>query len=343
MQGDEEKTMKRRKKLKVSVLASIILCILVLAAGAGLFFTYTDLQDTREVLADVQYQLESNTVTVYTAVRDIKAGEKVYAQEDVDGLHVTPEQVNVEKRQKVNSLAEDFFMTEDMRGMQMLMDVKADTPIMASMVSTTEISSDLREYEISTAALMTDQQEYDYVDVRILFPDGSDYLVLPKKQVKNLNLEKCLFNSYLNEDEILRLSSAIIDAFTVTGAYMYTTRYVESAIQDEAVPYYPVRTSTLSIINSDPNVLAIAKETLNMQARLDLSTRLSVLTEDQLEAVADGFGLTDTAKGAVLDERYEEQLEQEEGTEEDMLAGEEASDIGIGEEISEEEVTDGGL
>ena len=49
---------------------------------------------------------------------------------------------------------------------------------------------------------------------------------------------------------------------------------------------------------------------------MNLATRLSLLTEDQLEAVADGFGLTDTARGAIFQERVDAlEAEEEEFTE----------------------------
>lgn len=43
-----------------------------------------------------------------------------------------------------------------------------------------------------------------------------------------------------------------------------------------------------------------ATETLNLEARLSLEQRLGTLTEDELDAVSEGFGLTDTAKSSVL-------------------------------------------
>lgn len=41
-------------------------------------------------------------------------------------------------------------------------------------------------------------------------------------------------------------------------------------------------------------------ETLNTSARLSLESRLGMLTTEQLDAVNEGFGLTDTAKSSVL-------------------------------------------
>jgi hypothetical protein len=163
-----------------------------------------------------------------------------------------------------------------------------------------EITKDSRDYEISVVNLMTDQQENDYVDIRIMFPNGEDMVVLPKKKVENLNLESCVFNTHLNEEEIQRMASATIDAYSISGTYLYTTRYVEENIQDEAIPTYVVRQETLEVIHQSPNVLTNAQYTLNKEARENLEMRLFGLTEEQLAAVANGHDIEDTAKNSVL-------------------------------------------
>ena len=292
--------MKRRKKIKIGSMIAIIVSILLIASIVIIYIGRNKMNEYKIRAEDLQYELDSNTVTVYVASRDIKAGEKLIDESMVDDVSVFEEDINIHLQEEINGLPEDFFMTKEQLGYQVTINVKESEPIMNSMIAKTVISTDLREYEISVANIMTDQKDYDFVDIRILFPDGSDYLVLPKKQVRNLNLENCIFYVYCNEDEILRFSSAIVDAFTTTGAYIYTTRYVESSLQDEAIPYYPVRNATVNLIQSDPNIISVAAETLNMEARLNLSTRLSLLTSDQLESIADGFGLSDTARGTVF-------------------------------------------
>lgn len=326
--------MRKRKKIKLATMLTIIVSFLLVASIVIILLGKYRIDQYEEQVINLTYELESNKITVYVASREIKAGEILVDETMVDNEQFYEDDVNIYLLEQINGLPGDFFMQPEDLGCQVTVDVKESEPIMASMLAQTVISTDLREYEISVANLMTDQSEFDYVDVRILFPDGSDYLVLPKKEVKNLHLDNCVFYTYCNEDEILRFSSAIIDAFTTTGAYIYTTRYVESALQEEAIPFYPVRPATLSLMQSDPNILAVAEETLNAQARMNLSTRLGLLTEDQLESVAEGFNLADTAKGTVFQERIDAM--EEEQSEEDFTS------YGIN-EMEEEAVGDGGL
>ncbi|MCD8082195.1 MAG: SAF domain-containing protein [Clostridiales bacterium] len=261
-------------------------------------------------------------MTVYVANQDIKAGERIYTsamaakENDVSITGAPDEQTagaiinrrvtaNVYQEEIYTSLPSAAYITEDMLGSVALIDISAEQPIMANMVQSLEITQDSREYEISAAALMVDQTEHDVVDVRIVFPNGEDYLVLAKKQIQNLSLANSTFWTYMNEDEILRFSSALIDAFQTTGTRIYTTRYVAATLQEEAVPNYLVRSETIDLMREDPNIYARAAQTMNAAARLSLEARLGQLTPDQLNAVNEGFGLTDTAKSAVLQEQID--------------------------------------
>jgi len=322
----------KKKKAKPAIIFSVIALLVIVVC---VFIIVTGKQKIDEYITqidDLQYELDSNTITVYVASRDIKAGEKLYSKNEVNGKTVLDNDVNVYLQTIRNGLPEEFFISDEQLGCQAKIDIKVEEPIMSSCVTEQVISTDEREYEIAVANLMTDQTEFDYVDVRILFPDGSDYIVLTKKAIMNLHLDTNVFTTYCNEDEIVRFSSAIIDAFTNTGTILYTTRYVEPALQEEAIPYYPVRSATLAILQNDPNILEMAKDTLNTQARNSLATRLSLLSKDQLDAVADGFGITDTARSQIFDDRIEQ-----------MEENEELTDYGIGEDFSEEDVTGGGL
>lgn len=290
----------RKNKLKLVISILIAVIIILIACIAIIYVGKKALDEKQNQINELQYEIDSNKQIVYVAINDISAGETLTEGE------------NIMKQEIYTGLESDYYMTDEMVGGIAVLDIMALQPIMQDMVTTLQITKDTREYEISVANLMTDQQEYDYVDVRIMFPTGEDYTILSKKDMHNLNMEGCVFYSYLNEDEILRMASATIDAFTVTGTYIYTTRYVEPSLQDVSTPNYVVRPEVIDLINSDPNILSIAKETLNLQARIDLEERLRGLTDEALRAVNDGHGLQDVAKNKVLldvqyaaDEDYE--------------------------------------
>ena len=251
-----------------------------------------------------------------------------YGKKNISAGEELKDGVNIMKQEIYTGLESEYYLPDDKVGGIAVLDIKEQQPIMDDMVTPLSIEQDTREYEISVANLMTDQNNYDYVDVRIMFPTGEDYTILPKKPVNNLILENCVFCTYLNEDEILRMASATIDAYTVTGAYIYTTRYVEPNLQTEHVPNYVVRPEVIDLINSDPNILSMAKETLNLEARINLEQRLLGLSEDALRAVQEGHDIVDTARqSAQLGVDYEAEDEEAEDSE-DYIYSEGEEDTG---------------
>lgn len=274
---------KKGKNLKIVSVFLVLFILLFCAALALIYYGKKQLDEKDKAMADLQAQIESQKQFVYVATTDLTAGT------------VLEDGKNVAIQDCITALPDTFYISADDMGKVLVVNVDAWTPIMASMVTDETFEQDTRVAEIGVAQLMLDQQVNDYVDVRIMFPDGSDYIVLPKLKIKEMSLENNLFYANLGEDQIITLASATIDAFTVTGTKIYITKYVQANMQDESKPNYPVKAETLALMQTDPNILRRAQETLNAEARAELEYRLSQLTEDELAAINAGHGLTDTA------------------------------------------------
>lgn len=292
----------RKNKLRIVVGALIFAVLMIFIAGAIIYLGKKSLDEYKLQITDLEYEIESNKQTVYVASRDIEKGETLLAEVE-EGAD--PSGINVMEQTIYTGLELESYISEEQLGCTSIVDIKENEPIMRNMVTELTVANDTREYEMTVANLMTDQTTNDCVDVRIMFPNGEDFLILSKKPVRNLQLNSCIFYTYLSEEEILRMASATIDAYTITGTRIYTTRYVESNLQEPAVPNYLVKPENIDLINGskqDPNVvsLEVARETLNLSARMDLEARLGGMTKEQLAAVAQGHALTDTAKNSVL-------------------------------------------
>lgn len=266
-------------KKKKSIWKVFLILVLVICLGASCAFCYILNKDLKQKESDIsllQYEIDANKQTVYVAKQFIYAGEKLEAG------------VNVVEQQIVTGLEAFNYITADQLGSFARIDIAQNMPILTSMVATMEVSQDTREYEMLICNLATDQLNYDVVDVRIQFPNGDEYVLLSKKTIYNLSIENSLFTTHLNEEEILRVASATVDAYIHTGTRIYTTRYVEPTLQDALIPNYPVKANIVELINTDPNVLTKAELTLNENARLNLETRLMNLSEEWIEAIIDG-------------------------------------------------------
>ena len=224
--------MKQNKKIKRLSIFIVILTFLVLAAAGTAVYLKMTLNDTQDVLASAQEEMQANKKIVYVVSTDDGFG--------ISKGEILQENVNVKKQQIYSGLEDYNYITEEDIGSTAVVDMYEGMTVMTNMVTPLDVANDTREYELQVVNLMVDQKENDYVDIRIMFPDGTDFLILPKKPVYNLNLENCVFWTYLNEEEILRMASATIDAYTITGTKIYATRYVESSLQEQATPNYLV-------------------------------------------------------------------------------------------------------
>ncbi len=243
----------------------------------------------KQALSAYEEEINSNKKLVYVSTTAIPKGAKVSEN-------------NIMMQEIYTGLEQSYYMGPESLGSLAITDIRPNEPIMSNMVSPIEFTDDLRTYELTVAHLMTTQADNDYVDVRVMFPNGEDYVILGKKRIQDMHLTTNVFSTLLNEDEILRMSSAIVDAYTTTGAKIYTTKYLEPNVQVAAIPNYPVKPAIIELINRDPNILDVAEETLNAQARMDLDARLHSLTEEQLRAVSEGLSLDDTAKNSIIRE-----------------------------------------
>ncbi len=280
--------MKKKKNQRRLTILLVVLFLVLAGVGGYEYYELTGLTEANNALRE---EMSANQQVVYVPITNIEAG---------DTIMMTGDGKNVEQQVVYSGLESYNYITSSENGVTALIDINAGTPIMYSMITDTAVDKDERDYEIAAVNLTVDQAQNDVVDVRITFPDGSDYIVLSKIPVNKLNMETNIFSTHLNEEEILRYTSAIVDAYTTTGTRLYTTRYIQSTIQEEATPNYPVKAVISDLIASDPNVVTLAEETLNAEARLSLENRLFNLTSEEMTAVNDGFGLQDTAHGAAL-------------------------------------------
>lgn len=275
--------MSKKKNLRIVSIFLVIFILLFAAAVALLYMNKKAMDVKDDTITELLNEINSNKSFVYVATQDLQKGTKV------------EEGVNVMVQECVTALPESLYMGYEDAGKVLTVDVAKNQPIMDNMLTDEIFDNDTREVEIGVAQLMLDQMVNDYVDIRIMFPDASDYTVVSKIKMKNISLENNLFYANLSEDEIITLSSATLDAYTITGTKIYITRYVEPSLQENAIPNYPVKQETLLLMASDPNILHRAEKTLNAQARSELEARLAMLSEEQLIAINDGHGLVDTA------------------------------------------------
>ncbi len=146
--------------------------------------------------------------------------------------------------------------------------MNANTLITTDLISRGDsvVQDDVRRQEYNVVVLPIDLATGDYIDIRLMLPNGQDFIVVSKKEVEipNLGDEDSQDTIWVNlsEDEILHMSCAIIDAFRVNGAKLYATKYTEPGMQNAATPTYVVNSDTSALLQSDPNILNTAMQAI---------------------------------------------------------------------------------
>ncbi|WP_434750755.1 SAF domain-containing protein [Paenibacillus amylolyticus] len=198
----------------------------------------------------------------WVTVRDIEAGEAISA-EDLKLIAIPDAQA---PRNLWSS-------TQKLEGQSAKIVLKKGTAITTEMVyEEAPASPDLRNRELQVVLLPSSLVKGDMIDVRIQFPTGQDYILLSKKKVERLNAATLWIT--MTEEEILSLSSAIVDAY-LHKASIYALTYVEPQFQTAAIPTYPANSEVLKLLESDPNIVRHAEQELSRQVRSSLESSLA--------------------------------------------------------------------
>ena len=201
---------------------------------------------------------EGNEVFTKDSELYLRSGNRDYKliqEEETDNYYI--ERNNEKKYVELNSVP-----------LLAKIEMKKNTVITKSLLEKGDnrVADDVRKEEYNSFVLPMDLQTGDYIDVRLMLPTGENYIVVSKKEVEvpNINGVDSLDTIWINvsSDEILTISSAIVDAYKITGSKLYVDKYTEAGMQKAATPTYVVSDATRTLLNKDPNILEKAKSAL---------------------------------------------------------------------------------
>ncbi|MGF9975489.1 SAF domain-containing protein [Viridibacillus arvi] len=290
----------RTKKLINAGLAGAGIMLVVSSVGG--YVVYSNAQENaiklkqeyKQEIADLEKVAASNK-TVYSLTKDVKKGDKI--------TESMVEKVYVPAAAAPSDSIRDSFL--EMNEYYAKTELKAKTVLSDAVLYEEEnIENDVREAEYAFIELPSKLVKEEYVDVRIQFPSGDDYVLLTKKKIKNVLGLTVWLN--IDEGEILTMSSAIVDAY-IEGAKIYAIKYVDEHMQTRSQMTYPVKMNVQELIKESPNVVDIAKLNLEQQNRKRLNATLSELGEDDKQRIKSGNTATKAAITENEDKRSEEE------------------------------------
>ena len=221
---------------------------------------------------------KSREVSIYEPIGTDKEGNEIYTKYDKDKnavLYIKKD--NKEYQLQKEDETDNYYIEKngdkeyvELNSVPLVakVDMKANTVITKDLISKSDntVADDVRREEYNVFVLPMDLATGDYIDVRLMLPSGQNYIVVAKKEVTIPNIagadsEDTVWLN-LREDEILSISSAIVDAARINGAKLYVTKYTEAGMQKAATPTYVVSSETAALMNKDPNILDKAMKEL---------------------------------------------------------------------------------
>lgn len=235
-----------QRKARNSFLLGMMLTLLITSIIiAFLFLQLTKLKDEAD-------KLEKSYVTAYVLQTDIESGK-----------NITISDVKASKISK-NMLPSDYISSAEITETTIAkIDLTAGTVLTSGIITESgeQTTNDIRMQEYNMLVLPTQLEVDDYIDIRWMLPNGQDYIVVSKKRVIDCNENTVWLK--MSEDEILTMSGAIVEAYTVTGSKLYAVKYVEPGMQETAISTYMPSNEVINLINSDKNITSDAMKALS--------------------------------------------------------------------------------
>ena len=227
----------------------------------------------------------ANLIKVYALNTDVKSGDTLDASMLV--------QVETDKNAAPTDAIKGTALTENSIAK---IDLSKGMILTASMVAESDnpTTSDLRIQEYNMLRLESQIAQDDYIDVRLRLPNGLDYIVVSKKrveipQINGVDSENTIWIK-LTEDETLAMSNAIVEAYKLEGAVLYTAKYVEPGTQEKATPTYIPSAEVVNLVTQNPNVVQEAKTAMYNRYqqftsnRNNINSQLSAVDEDEAKS-----------------------------------------------------------
>lgn len=233
------------------------------------YYTYSPEGERQNVTLSTREKdnIQSDAYGDYV-VRATEQKARVYKEENSDSYYILKVSYNNAEQEPTR---EKEYIQLNGTSLIAKLDMNMNTILTLEMLAKSDeaITDDVRRQEYNCIVLPIDLTTGDYIDIRLMLPNGQDYIVVSKKRVEIASVVdefeiETLWTSpdtiwvNLREDEILTMSCAIVDAYKISGAKLYATVYTDPGMQNAATPTYLVNAETAALIQRDPNILTQA-------------------------------------------------------------------------------------
>lgn len=269
-----------QKKARNSFLLGMIITLIVCAIIGVILYIAV-------IGPDNKASKEKGTATkAYALNRDVKSGQEITAD------MLSP--INTYSNLIPQNYIDSTILTSVESGKKVVakVDLYKNTILTASTVTTEEntVTKDVRTMEYNMLTLPINLTIGDYVDIRITFPDGQDFIVIAKKEIKNIQGNTVTFD--MSEADIVMLNSAIVESYIMKASNIYIAKYVEPGMQEKAANTYVPTAEVIRLIETDSNIVSTAKNELTSRFDANIRSQMNSTVNQYSEQ-----GLTNVEEG----------------------------------------------
>lgn len=186
----------------------------------------------------------------------------VLKQDIVAGEELTATMIQENRVQSTQDLAPaQAISREELLGKRAKLSMTKGSTITRDMIyEGDEIAQDERRMELSEPVLPKTLKENEFIDIRIVFPNGEDYVVVKHKRVYRIIRDEdesvSAIQLRLLEQELLRYQAACVDVRSYRDTRLYALQYT-GEYQPAATEYYPVNAAVFTLMQWDPNIVEL--------------------------------------------------------------------------------------
>lgn len=261
------------RKRRIFIAAIVILILII--AGAGGYYVLNLYNTT---VKDLHNKVSEQEEEISLLDEDISYYESLMAEtfcfNRVMQVGEVITKADIETRQStIDTTPLDIFINiEDIVGKMVKVSCTDGTIISQSIVLDNPLKANERELDVVLDEVPIAIKVGDFVDVRVSFPLGQDYISMSHKKV--IGVYDNVLKLIIDQKDIYTYESMKTDASIYIATKLYAIKYVEPGVQTAAITYYPVSREIMKTMLLDDNI-DTADYSKILDARLQLESILN--------------------------------------------------------------------
>lgn len=256
----------------------IIVCAVVVLTVSSKTAQYkSQLEDRDAIIAQLTQQWEElgPAVQGLVAIKDISGGQEIRPDNWQEYFAVVnyPEKLNLKVAQPSMFTSNKYIRASMGTG----------TVLIADNILDERLDDSQRYYDVILDEYPVGMLPGKYIDIRIRFPFGQDFIALPHKKVEQIN--GSVIKLVLSEQEIYTYNSMLTDK-VLYQAQLYAVEYLDTGAQQAADSFYPLNYNMQELLMKNPNALDIVRTEMKLAREILESEMLETVPADQQQKEA---------------------------------------------------------